>query len=170
MSFFDIFKKKVVVSDPSQIKINLSENGITINGASVSIPSHIDKLTKLLGKPRRVVCPKGDDGVQRINYAWDELGLYCYTEGGLSVHCIGIHMNKGDFSTDFFPTQFFKGTVTINGAHWFNAMSKAVNLEVFKKLTLGKYSAVSEFVDFEADDATRTEKDYTGIEIQLENR
>lgn len=168
MSFFDIFKKNIVVSDPSQIKIELGDNRIAINGAPVSIPSHISKLTKLLGKPRKVICQKGKDGVQRINYAWDELGLYCYTRGGSSVHCIGIHMNKGDFSTDFFPAQFFKGTVTINGVYWFDAVSKAENMEVFKKLTLGKYSAVSEFVDYDAEDAARTEKDYTGIEIQLE--
>ena len=167
MSFFDIFKKKPVFSDPARIRIALGENKIAINGAPVGLPSHINALAKLLGKPRKVVCPTTDDGVQRINYAWDELGLYCYTENGLTVHCLGIRMNAGDFSTDFFPTEFFKGSVTVNGAPWFNAMRVAENMDFFKKLVLGKYSAVSEFVDFEADDNLRTEKDYTGIEIQI---
>ena len=167
MGFFDIFKRDSAASELSQITIDLSGNGIAINGASVNIPSNIDKLTKLLGKPRRVVCPKGNDGVQRINYAWDELGLYCYTNGGLSVHCFGIRLNAGDISTDYFPIEFFKGVVTINGAPWFNAVRVAKNMDFFKQLTLGQYSAVCEFVDFEADDAMRTEKDYTGIEIQL---
>lgn len=167
MSFFDIFKKNVVFSDPARINIALGENSIAINGASVSMPSHVNTLAKLLGKPRKVVCPTADDGVQRINYAWDELGLYCYTKNGPAVYCVGIRLNPGDICPSHFPTEFFKGEVTVNGAPWFNAMNGAKNMDFFKQLMLGRYSVVCEFTDFEADDASRTEKDYTGIEIQI---
>ena len=170
MGLFDIFKRDSAAVDPSHIMIDLSGNGISISGAFVNIPSNIDTLTRILGKPRRVACPKGDDGIQRINYAWDSLGLYCYTQGGLSVHCFGIRLNAGDFTTDYYPTEFFKGDVTINGAPWFSALSGAKNMDFFKQLTMGRYSVVCEFVDFEAEDSLRTEKDYTGIEIQLEIR
>ena len=76
-------------------------------------------------------------------------------------------MNAGDICPKHFPAEFFKGEVTINGGPWLEALDKAKNLDFFKKLMLGQYSAVCEFVDLETDDSARTEKDYTGIEIQL---
>lgn len=182
MGFFDFFKRKNTAPEPSQITVSLSEDSILINGVPVDIPSHIDTLTRLLGKPRAVVCPKDNTKktpalkdkmfepeltTRRVNYAWDKLGLYCYTKNGSVIHCLGIRMNAGDICPKHFPTEFFKGEVTINGGPWLEALDKAKNLDFFKKLMLGQYSAVCEFVDFEADDSARTEKDYTGIEIQL---
>lgn len=167
MSFFDIFKRNNPAPEPSRITVELGENSIVINRASINIPTHVDTLAKLLGTPRRVVCPKTDDGEQRTNYAWDDLGLYCYTKNGSTAHCLGIRLNPGELSLNYYPTEFFKGKVTINGAPWFNAIRGAENMDFFKQLMLGRYSVVCEFVDFEAEDASRTEKDYTGIEIQI---
>lgn len=185
MGFFDIFKKKKQTA-PSHIIISFDEDSIIINGVSVDIPSHIDVFTRLLGKPREVVCPKDDSSknsdelnkileqsltTRRVNYAWDKLGLYCYTKNGTVVHAMGIRLNNGEICPKHYPSEFFKGEITIRGMSWIDAVKQLPNLDetidFFKTLDLGLYSAVVEYVDYEQDDSTRTEKDYADIEIQL---
>ena len=175
MGFFDFFNRKNAVS-PADIKIELGTDSIVINGKSVDIPSHIDVLTALFGKPRASAGPKENVSEamlasKRVNYAWDKLGLYCYTKNGSVIFCLGIRLNEGDICPKHFPSEFFGGTVTINGMPWYEAARTLPNIEeeipFFKKIALGGYSAVMEYVDFEADPDSRTGKDYTSIEIQL---
>ncbi|MCH5204559.1 MAG: hypothetical protein J1F03_07405 [Oscillospiraceae bacterium] len=173
-------------TEASEVTVCLDEDRIVINEKSVDIPSHIDVFIKLFGKPREIVCPKDDMSknseavnkilelnltTRRVNYAWDKLGLYCYTRNGSVVHTIGIRLNEGDICSKTYPTEFFKGEVTIKGMHWFEAVKKLPNIdedmEFFKTLDLGIYTAIAEYADYGQDDHTRTEKDYTEIEVQL---
>ena len=41
--------------------------------------------------------------------------------------------------------------------------------DVMRELYFGEYLLTAEYTDFYQDDKTRTEKDFTGIEIQLKN-
>lgn len=187
MGFFDIFKKNRANDlEPSEITVVLNEDSITINGVSIDIPSHIDVLKRVLGKPREIVCPKDDTSknsdeinrfleknltTRRVNYAWDKLGLYCYTKNGSVVHALGIRLNEGEICPKHYPAEFFKGEITIKGMRWSEAVKTLPNAEedapFFKTLDLGLYNAVVEYVDYEQDDSARTEKDYSDIEIQL---
>ena len=175
MGLFGFFKKKNAVS-PADVKIELADDRIVINGKSVDIPAHINVLTAILGKPRATAGPK-DNPIDKeliskpTNYTWDSLGVYCYTKNGSVIFCFGIRLNEGDICPKHFPSEFFSGTVTINGMPWYEAVRTLPNIEkdipFFKKIALGGYSAVIEYVDFEADPDSRTQKDYTSIEIQL---
>lgn len=186
MGLFDFFKKNAV--EPASVKIELDDDRIVINGKTVDVPSHIDALTAVLGKPRAVVYPsdpakdlKDWGGTlpksleqsltsKRVNYSWDKLGVYCYTKNGSVVFCVGIRLNKGDICPKHFPSGFFKGEIMIKGMPWIRALETlpdTADMEFFKQLELGSYSVNIEYVDFTAKASARTEKDYTTIEIQL---
>ncbi len=173
MGFFDIFKRTEL--DPSEITIDIGENCITVNNMAVNIPTHITALEKIFGKSRKVVYPKEENNAsERINYAWDKLGLCCYTNGGKVVFCFEIRLNKGDNCPKHYPTNFFKGKVTIKGIPWLSAVKAAPPTpiapgepEFFREVTLGSYNALAEYVDFTQDENSRTEKDFTSISVQL---
>ena len=187
MGLFDIFKKnRVNKLEPSEIVVVLDEDSITLNGVSIDIPTHIDVLTRLLGKPREVVCPKEDTSknsdevnriieqnltTRRVNYAWDKLGLYCYTKNGSVVYTIGIRMHEGEICPKHYPSEFFQGKVSIKGMHWLEAVKTLPNLDAdmdfFMTVDLGLYTAIAEYRDYEQEPSSRTENDYTDIEIQL---
>ena len=173
MGFFGFFGKKPTT--PEKLVIDFSDNKITVNNKIVDIPSHISVLKNLLGKPRKVVRKNKDDAVNpvRINFTWDDLGVYCYAKSSKVVDCIGIRLNAGEICPTHYPKKFFSGNLMIKGMPWFETIRNAApeefeeGVSFFKKSYLGNYSVVAEYVNFEQDDSTRTEKDYTIIEIQL---
>ncbi len=171
MGFFGLFGKKSLIS-PEDVVVELNEDRITVNGVRIDIPTHIDALVKILGKPRKAAF-KGKD-MNRVNYAWDKLGLCCYTKNGSVVYCFEMRLNKGEICPKHYPKEFFKGKVTINGIPWLDAVKNAPPTpiapeepEFFREITLGSYSALAEYVDFEQDENSRTEKDFTTLSVQL---
>ncbi len=178
MGCFDFLTNRKNFSSPSEIEINLKNDSIVINGVSVDIPTGISFFEDILGRPRRVDYPKQDDesyDLRQVNYTWDKLGLCCYTKGGTVVYCFEIRLNKGDISPEHYPAEFFSGKLLINGKEWLKAVKNAPTTpialgepEFFRKLKLGRYSALAEYVDFMQDEKTRTEKDFTTISVQLE--
>lgn len=175
MGFLDMFRKTEL--NPDDIAVDINENGMIINNMAVDIPTHITALEKILGKPRKVVYPKDENNAsERINYAWDNLGLCCYTNGGKTVFCLEIRLNKGDNCPKHYPSKFFGGKVTIKGKPWLEAVKNAPPTpiapgepEFFREITLGNYNALAEYVDFMQDENTRTEKDFTTISVQLKD-
>lgn len=163
-----------------EFKIEIGENGFSINGTQLDVPIHITALSDILGKPRRTgfktdaedreIYEKlhpGEVFVQRVNYTWDDLGLMCYTNNGSVVNCFGICLNKSDYNVASNPKKMFGGTVLINGKPWLDAVLAGKDLEVMRQLVVGDYSLTAEYTDFDQDDSKRDEKSFTGIEIQL---
>lgn len=180
MGFLDLFKKKHEPKLSSEmISIEITEQGFTINGTVVEIPCHIDTLKTLLGKPREVVyqTPRSqipsqmlaqfpELAAKRINYTWDSLGIYCYTNANSVVNCIGVQ-RRVRLQVNHTPKAMFAGTITIMGEPWYQAVRQGEDMEVHRRIVVGHYSVVSEYADFSAVESTGTEADYSGIEVQL---
>lgn len=175
MGFFDFLKKK----QTSEVKtLNITAKGLEIDGVPLDLPTHISAANKLLGKPRGVTYkpnPETDKALggagvvsKRVNYAWDKLGLYCYTKNGTVLSAFGIRLTLKGGNFKHYPENIFAGKVTIEGKPWFEVMNSASDCDVFRKLVLGGYSIISEYVDFDAQPESRTAEDYTCIEIQLD--
>lgn len=143
---------------------------------------HIDALTAVLGEPRKVsfkTDPENKEFLEklhsspvtdRVNYAWDELGLMCYTYNGKVVTTFGICMQPSDCASPATPRMLFGGTVLIGGQPWFPVVMRGEDCDVMRELNFGEYLLTAEYTDFDQDDDTRTEKDFTGIEIQLKTK
>lgn len=160
--------------------IDIQGDCFILNGTRIEVPMHIGAFTAILGNPRaqKFKNKPGDKEfferteheqiTQRVNYMWDELGLKAYTLNGSVVNTFEIEFKKADYETKKSATKTkFKGKVTINGKPWFNEMMSGKDFEVFRRKVVGNYSLIAEYADFEQDDSTRTENDFTGIEIQL---
>ncbi|MCH5204560.1 MAG: hypothetical protein J1F03_07410 [Oscillospiraceae bacterium] len=163
MGFFDIFrKKKGAAVGANSEKIELFEGRFAINGKAVEFSPNIDVLIKMFGQPRRIDAKDPN----RVNFAWDSLGLYCYTNGGSIVTCVGVRLHKGENSYAHFPTELYKGVVTINKKPWFSLMGdtkRVGDTGLFKVVNLGGYS-----VTFSYDDELRFENDCNEIEISFQ--
>lgn len=185
MGFADHFKNLFgVKKTPHQTaiitSIDITGSGLYINGTSVDMPTHISALEKLLGKPRAEKYKTKEETVEylesvhgkgmivnRANYAWDDLGLYCYTNNGTVLSAFGIRLSKQGDEYKHYPKAEFKGTVTIEGKPWFAVMNSAEDKEVFRRLELGCYSIIADYTDPFDEPDSRTEKSYTCIEVNL---
>lgn len=179
MGFLDFIKgrsrKSITISN-----IDISDSGLTIDGVHVDMPIHISTIAKLLGKPRAVAYKTSAESreflegmrgkgmvTKRVNYAWDDLGLYCYTENGAVLSTFGIRLSQQGDSYKHSPRKPFCGTVTINGRPWFEVLNTAEDMEVFRRYELECYSIIGEYTDpFEPPDS-RTEQSYSIIEVGM---
>ncbi|MBQ4166471.1 MAG: hypothetical protein IJD85_09130 [Oscillospiraceae bacterium] len=177
--FKNLFRKKTPVQTAVISTIDITESGLVINGEPVDVPIHISGLKGIFGEPRVIgfKTEKEDrefleqlhgNGMvtKRVNYTWDDLGIYCYTHNGAVVNSIGIRLSKQGDTYKYTPEKTYKGTVTIEGRPWFEAINKGEDMEFFRRCELGPYSIVSEYAD-PFDDGERTEKDYVDLEINL---
>ncbi len=174
-----LFGKKQPTVSAESIEIDFSENGIVIGGNHLEIPSHISEFERILGKPRAVKYKtKAKDreflesihgkglADKRVNYAWDELGLYCYTFGGM-LSCFAV-LFESRLDLKHEPHKTFSGKVTINGRPWIESVSAGEDAEVMMRVKTGEYLITAEFIDFEQEPGSRNEKSYTGLEFQLD--
>lgn len=178
MGLFGLFggNKKIT---PTDMVVNIGEKGIEINGTEIMLPCSMKQLKKLLGTPREVVyqTPKSEIDPnmlaqfphladKRVNYAWDELGVYCYTSSDGSVNCIGIkHIVRQPLRHD--PKNMYAGMLTVLGRPWYEAARLGADMEVYRQVFVGRLSATFEYADFSHIESLGTEDDYTGIEVQL---
>ena len=178
MGLFDAFKKQPVIA-PENLNINITDNGMQLNGALVQLPCTVDSLTAILGKPREVVyqTPKSqidpmmlaqfpELAAKRINYTWDALGVYCYTRSDSMVNCIGVQ-HKVRLKVNHTPESLFCGTLTVNGTSWHEAARNGEDMEAYRRIILGEYSAVFGYADFSNPEGIGNADDYTGTEFQL---
>ncbi len=176
MGFFDLFRKKPAL-DTSRLVINLTEDGLDVNGTRIILPCNIGALKYLFGSPRKTVHDSTTlTGEKNYTYTWDKIGLYCYSRGGSVVRCIAARMN-GEPDLDYSPSSLFEGFYTINGESWFDVMKNGetewiedidFRIPVFKRVLIGKYSAVSEFTNEDLSDGTANNpEDLKNIEVEI---
>lgn len=177
-------KKKYEVKENSKgFTIDIRSDCFMINGKRLDVPIHIDALSEAFGKPRKTSFKTSNEDreiyeklhpgeflVQRVNYTWDDLGLMCYTNNGSVVNCFGICLNETNYNVASNPKCLFGGTVLINGRPWLGEILGGKDSEVFRELIVGDYLLTAEYTDFDQDDSTRGESDFTGIEIQLSDK
>lgn len=181
MGIFDKLFGKKQAQPPAEIRsINITESGLEIDGNPMNLPTHISVAEKLFGKPRKIVYEmdkntqdylesiRGKGMVtKRVNYAWDDIGVYCYTDNGAVLSAFGIRLSKQGDEYKHYPRSPFGGTVTINGKPWFGIINTAEDREVFRRHEMDCYSVVGEYTDpFDEPDA-RTEKGYSCIEVNM---
>lgn len=95
------------------ITIDLLKGDFLINGISLSLPVHIDKLKGILNFPVRGVTKK-----YNTIYTWDSLGILAYSKNGKMVESLLLSLQIEDF--DFSAKESFKGQFHI---HSENAVS-----------------------------------------------
>lgn len=178
---FGLFRKKTAAPfTGEQCSADISENGIFINGTRLDIPIHIDAMEKLLGTPRSQKY-KTDSGdieflepsfgkgmvTKRVNYAWDELGIYCYTMNAKVVHCIGfLFRSDPEMNLKHNPNRLFSGNLTINGKPWDREIMRGEDCEVLRELPVGGYMVTAEYSNpFSAEKSG--DGGYNCVEVQL---
>lgn len=182
MGFFhNLFGKKTEeVSEISKShSIDICDDCFVINGKRLEVPMHIDALSAVLGEPRAVgFKTKQEDRefleklhsepvTNRVNYAWDELGLMCYTYNGKVVNTFGICIQPQTNNSPSNPKMLFGGRITINGNPWLPVVLAGKDCTVMRETYVGDYLITAEYTDFDQDDLTRDESSFTGLEIQL---
>lgn len=187
MGFFNnIFNKNketptTEISERSKtMTISIRDNGFIIDGKKLEIPMHIDAFSEVLGKPRAVKHKTNAENrefleemhnepvTKRVNYAWDDLGLKCYTLNGKVVNTFGICLNPNDIYIECDPKTLFGGTVTIMGDDWFEAIMMGEDKEFIRELAIGDSILVTaEYTNPFVDDSERDKTSFTGLEIQL---
>lgn len=176
MGFFDLFKKKPAL-DTSHLVINLSKNGFDVNGTHITLPCNINALKYLFGHARETAIQPSDFIPEKnYIYTWDKIGLYCYSKGGTIVHNISVRVN-GEPDLPYSPSSLFDGIYTINGKNWFDVMKngetewledEGFRIPVFKRITLGRYSTVSEFTNEDLSDGNAESfEDLKNIEVEI---
>lgn len=181
MGLFDkLFNKKAPQSNSGNFKIDIQGDCFIINGNRLEVPMHIDAFTAVLGTPRAVKFKTKQEDKDflervnhdvitgRVNYIWDELGLKAYTYNGSVVNTFSVELQTADYETAKTGTGTkFSGELTINGKPWLGVMLSGKDHEVFRRKVVGCFSLTAEYTDFMQDDHTRTEKDFTCIDISL---
>lgn len=181
---FGFFRKKVnntASLSGEQCNIDLSENGITINGVKLDVLVHIEAAEKLLGEPRGKKFRTSSDSreflegrygegmvTNRVNYTWDDLGIYCYTMNGKVVSCFGFMFRSSpEMDLKYAPAKMFSGTLTIGGEPWEQAVRRGEDCEFLRELRLGSYLVTAEYTD-PFSGSTPDESGYNCVEIQLD--
>lgn len=178
---FGWFRKKTAAPFPGeQCVVDISENGMTINGTKLEILVHLDAAEKLLGTPRSAKYrttresrefleqTHGDGMVSnRVNYAWDDLGIYCYTMNGKVIECFGfMFRNDPELDLKHSPAKMFSGTLTICGRPWQEAIRLGEDCEVLRELNVGSCLITAEYSDPFCGEIP-DEGGYNCIEVQL---
>ena len=87
--------------------LELSESGFVLNKTKINLPTTVDTLAPLLGKPSRVLA--------KVNtiHVWDERGIFTYSKPGSTIiDSIAICLNPND-GLDYYPTNQFFGSLTL---------------------------------------------------------
>lgn len=142
--FAKLFKKETVIApDRETMVVDCNFAGVSINGRAITLPAKLSDLA-FLGEARKVKTKAG------VNYAWDDLGMYCYTrKDGKMIHCIGIFLKESElFHTETTPKRTFGGRVTVGDKAWREVMDQGEKTEVYSKVVQGRYSIVAEYTAF----------------------
>lgn len=185
--FSNLFKKEkprekapAVVSERSKsMTIDIQGDCFVINGNKFEIPMHVDALSAILGKPRAVKF-KTDPEMRafleelesapvtnRVNYAWDDLGLMCYTLNGKVVNAFGIHLNPQNHNSPANPKMLYGGKITINGEDWLPIVISSEKFDSYRRVVVGNLVINAGYTDYYQDDATRDRKSFNNLEIHL---
>lgn len=175
MGFFGLFRKKPAL-DTDRLVINITENGLDVNGMHITLPCDIDLLKHLLGEARqtehRTYIPEKP---KMYNYTWDKIGLYCHSYDDKLADCVCAR-TSGEIDCAFLPEETFSGIFTINGINWFDVMKKGIiywfaeqgeGIPRFRYVHLGKYRVLSRYTDEDSDGEVNSCEDLKNIEIEI---
>ncbi len=125
--------------------LDFNSQGVSISGNQVGFPVRLEVLEGILGRAEKFELKAG------INYCWSNLGIFCYTKDGVSVYAFGATIVPKSKSVSFIPDKPYEGRITVCGKPWEKMLRSGEKTEVFYRLMLGRYSIVSEFIDWEDD-------------------
>ncbi len=185
MGLSDIFRKPQIA--PSETRINLSAEGIEINGRKFFLPISVNILEELFGKARiyqignfaPTFFPKAVREKQApyiTGYTWDKHGIYCYAEKIGSVFSIGFLLNHGEPDTNNSPKKEYQGILNINDDYWYECVKNGDGIflgeeenqvEAYRYVALGEYSIISEFTEITEEITERDYYEYSTVEFQL---
>lgn len=176
---FGFFRKKTAAPfSGEQCTVDISRDGLTINGTRLDVLVHLETAEKLLGTPRgekyrtspenrEILEETYGEGMvsKRVNYTWDDLGIYCYTMNGKVISSFGF-MFCDAMELRHSPKKMFSGVLTIAGEPWQKVVRNGTDCEFFRELVLGGYTIIAEYTDpFSGE--TPDEGGYNCVEISL---
>lgn len=100
--------------EKKMLLIDISENGVSINGRLFDFPFDVSELEKILGQPERTkTFSPNDNGSENTIYTWDNIGLYAYAKKGYEIFDVSIKLTDNQ-EFDFQPLNPYKGNLTLN--------------------------------------------------------
>lgn len=165
-----------------EVRIDIGENGLLINGNAVKLPCNVNALTTILGDARRTTFGKIPSGVfseeeaaylnaqapDRACYTWDGLGMHCHTDDGETVNTLALYICKSEITKapDYYPQSFFGGVFTVKGAAWLKQLEKGDKDEGSIELIIGEYSVYGSRADLRSHLFDKKSK-YSMVELSL---
>lgn len=119
--------------------IDISENGISIQGQLFKFPFNFNELTEIFGQPERTTT---FDKSENTIYTWDNVGIYVYAKEKFEIFDISIIVADVQ-QYDFQPLNPFKQTLTINNVPYKEAI-KVVEKAYDTEIKLGEISINAE--------------------------
>lgn len=124
MGLFDAFMRKAPSAEdfdttPSQnIRFELTEEQLDINGTKLTLPCHKDMLKGIFGEYTLSMDNIGGTGIRYI-YLWHELGIAAYSKNDECVNCISLQFfpRKKKYAQDS-TKNIFGGSITVDGGDW----------------------------------------------------
>ena len=101
--------------------IEISEEGILLDGAHFQLPVSIDTLSQLFGTARCSVKKYASI------YTWDDLGLFANSKDGKLARTLEFSILTNNKDWDVYPKQQFKGSLNIDGIPYQNLEVKRKN-------------------------------------------
>lgn len=167
----------------SAVIIDITENGILLNGTAIKLPCDISQLSAVLGEPEKTSFSEidsdlfDDEELDELNeqvvknacYTWNELGIHCHTDDGVTVNTVSLRMRNSTIvkHPDYYAALMFSGVLTINGKPWVKQLESGDKGMDFTELILGEYSVYALHADYRIHPFNRAAK-YSVVEISLE--
>lgn len=123
--------------EENKLSIDISENGVSINGQLFEFPFNITKLQNIFEQPYRIFTPNNDKTENTI-YTWDNIGVYVYAKNEFEVFNVSIKLTDIQ-EYDFQPLNSYKQTVTINNIPYIEVI-KVTHNAYYADVKLGDIS------------------------------
>ncbi|NRD20277.1 hypothetical protein HNV08_09485 [Winogradskyella eckloniae] len=124
----------------NQIKIDISQNGISINQQQFDFPFSLSILEQMFGKPERIWeanLNKQTDYIKSSKCVWDNLGISVHYNKKNEVIELNVRLSQQDGYKNS-PEKTFQGELTINGSKIDEAFIITVDDYLFKTIKLGE--------------------------------
>lgn len=119
--------------EEKKLLIDISENGVSINGRLFDFPFDVSELEKILGQPERTkTFSPNEDGSENTIHTWDNIGVYAYAKKEYEIFDVSIKLTDTQ-EYDFQPLSPYKGNLTLNNITYKEAIKvakKAYDTEV----------------------------------------
>lgn len=129
MGIFDkLFGSKI--ENQKSIEIDLTANGIVLNGRNNQLPVKITILNEILGEPEEVKTESN------VLYIWHDKGIRGFSKDKENIFEVDIQFIQLG-QNQFFPQQPFLGNLKIEGTYYKNFVKISQNDYLFKEYKIG---------------------------------